>query len=390
MGKNTLTSVFLLLMVVSCVPGQELNQNNELLYWLPGGDYECLETWNSNLFQAQEQPSYKHFQAIIGPLVKEKMKDLPLPLSFISLNKGFTLARLSGYSNLSPEELKQRNKPANRIGSETALSPIVIAFRTSEGNKVFQKFYHETVYLWIFAFNDVAGLILNDKKTGVLSPEKKYRKQKIFSFAPRSGGRFYLSPTHSNLLLVTRERKHLEAMIRTGLGEEESILDSPVWKESIDHINELGSNWMISDLSLRSRIQLKEEKKLGAPQERIEYLEEKIRRVGKFKEKYFEFGEQMIQKEILWFEDEDLAKNAHEAKVANLQKERKRANSVKGKRGEYAKAVFGNMRCDLDGKTIVISRFMDEEYLKIEKADSLRRKRLAEKETRKKNRNTSK
>lgn len=353
--------------------------------WLPKGEYESIGSSDTEDLNAKEQLSYKQFMSIIGPLIKAKMKDMPLPQSFIAILKRGTQAKLSSYSSLNAEELEERNKPENRIGSEVYLSPIVIAFRTEEGKRVFQTLYHETTSLWIFAFDDVAGLILNEKKTGVLSPEKKYRKQEVFSFSPRSGGRFYASPTHTNLLLVTRDRKHLEAMIRTGLGEEESILDSPVWKESIDQINDLGSNWMISDLSLRSRIQLAEEKKLGAPQERTAYLGEKILNDGKFMITYYEFEEQMVQKQVLFFEDDDLAKKAHEETVTILQKEVNRANSTKGKTGEYAKAVYGNMRCDLDGKTIIISRFMGEEYLKIEKADSLRRKRLEEKEAKKKN-----
>ena len=389
MGKKSIVVFVIVILGVSIAYGQEQNHNQELLSWLPKGDYECIETWNVESFDAQEQPSYLQFKAIIGPLIKAKMKSLPLPEKFISSNVSFTLARLSGYSLMSDKELEEKNKPENRIGSETNLSPIVIAFKTDDGRRVFQKLYHETVYLWIYAFDDVADLILNEKKSGVLTSEKKYREQDIFSFTPISGGRFYLSPTHTNLLLVTREKKYLEAMIRTGLGEEESILDSPVWKESIDQIEELGSNWMISDLSLRSRIQLAEEKKLGAPQERIEYLENSVRKAGKFKQMYYEFGEQMVQREILWFEDEDLAKGAYVQTAASIQKERERADTTESKTGKYARAVFGNMRCDLDGKSIIISRFMGEEYLKMEKADSLRRKRLAEKEA-KKNRSKSK
>ena len=365
------------------------NKVKEIMSWLPNGDYESLEYKELQEQSESETKGSEIYSAYIAPIMKKKRNHLPLPMSFISSVKYFVLARHSGYSELKEDELAQKSRSENRIGSETNLSPIVIAFKTDDGRRVFQKLYHETVYLWIFAFDDVADLILNEKKSGVLTPEKKYREQDIFSFTPRSGGRFYLSPTHTNLLLVTREKKYLEAMIRTGLGEEESILDSAILSESMADIEILGRSWMISDISLRLRIQLEEEKKLGASSERINYLTNRMDIQGRIKKTYLEIGDQIVQKQVYYYLDEVTARKAHEERVKLFERQMQRASSREGESGEYALSVFGTMRCDIDRKTVIVSRFLDEKYFELEKAESLRRIRIAEKEA-KKNRSKSK
>lgn len=378
---------YLLILIFSfkcLVIAQVEEQDIDILSWLPNGDYENIE--RSDLWVGKSKSKgYEQFRMIMDKQVKKRMRDMPLPNAFLRTLRGFTLSRLSGYSNLSIEELEERSKPENKIGSEQSLSPITIAFRTENGKRVFRKLHHETSCLWIFNFSDdIAGVVERSRKSGILSLEQKYRKQPIYSFSARSGGRFFISPTHTNLLLVTREMKNIERMIQSGLGEEESILESSVWIESINSMNNHGTNWMISDISLRARIQLEEEVKLNAPQERISYLEKQLEENGIQEQHYIEFGKTIIHRQVVLYRDEKFAKRAMENTSSSIKGQIEKSQSMKGASRDLTRSTFSNMKCEVDGKYLVISRYMEEEYLKLVQAEALRRSKLKSKQEKKK------
>jgi hypothetical protein len=310
MFKSVAAALVSLVFVFS-VPSsaQEKLTAGDVFSWFPEGSYRTLGYIDYTSLKKNQY--YDLFKELFGDEGLMESKDsMPLPETAVGnidhLIYG-QLMKLKIRETVMEAGKQDKDKPHsadNMLSREStnAAGRTVVSTTEDSGGKI-----------WVFSFDDTAGLVKQGEKDGWLARAGvRINKQPVYKLVARGAEEsqtdYFAYATPTNELLVAEEYAQLEMMVKAGLGVEVGMLDDADYMDLFPHIQDLGQSWRITP----ERVKMREQITLWSQQpdmdEKVRDLEEKLNNDVQYEITTFEVGDDVKAIQIKIFGDEELAK----------------------------------------------------------------------------------
>jgi hypothetical protein len=347
MNKITVAlSASLFLLSAAQVFSQETLRADDILRWFPYGDYSDIKHKDFlRLAKGEAYPLYEEF--LDNPDMETEINILPETLR----------KEIDSYTTAKLLKLKKRKLPAEIIPPDVKDSggrPVElrsITFMSNEGEELAVYRYTALDLLVEEAF----------KKGEIITTDYTYEGRPIFSFrsAEDREKEYFAYAEATGELAVASDLQLLLAMAASGTGQDLNILDDETYIDIIDLIPDLGQVWRIHHM--RSVFAHISEKMAadGTGEEKLDARDEALERAPQLNIEHWTVEEQIVQREITAYADEESAEKAMSA-----QQRRIFFGEAPGEVKDHLDNLEISSKTTLEGNLIVKTIIYDEKLLR--------------------------
>ena len=167
--------------------------------------------------------------------------------------------------------------------------------------------------LFVYRYADLDSLISSALKSGEISrTDQTYERQPIYRYSYKDTKDreledfLYATPTQE--LLVAEKLSHIRAMIDAGLGVELNLLDEGAYIDLIEMAPDLGQRWQLDYFKTHFMRLIETMEEKGEAESKIAKARETFERGMHYRLDSWEVGEEIVERIILKFGDEETAK----------------------------------------------------------------------------------